>query len=132
MITCTRTANGGRIIVAETHGHSTVEFWLSDHTPTPLSLRIQESLGSTARLTLSVANSLAERYGSPVVWFETANAELRYTATLGNGLRRNATHGNGSLYTKPFDNSKLFRRIHSLAEAMSAYSFVRSESEQLQ
>lgn len=132
MITCTRTANGGRIIVDETHGHSVVEFWLSDTTPTPLSLRIQESLGSTARLTLSVANSLAERYGSPVVWLETANAELRYTATLGNGLRRNATHGNGSLYTKPFDNSKLFGRIHSLAEAMSAYSFVRSESEQLQ
>lgn len=87
MITCTRTANGGRIIVDETHGHSTVEFWLSDTTSTPLSLRIQETIGSTARLTLSVANSLAERYGSPVVWLETANAELRYTPTLGNGLR---------------------------------------------
>ena len=86
MITCTRTANGGRIIVDETHGHSAVEFWLSDRTPTPLSLRIQETLGSTARLTLSVANSLAERYGSPVVWLETANAELRYLLTTANCL----------------------------------------------
>lgn len=132
MITCTRTVNGGRIIVDETHAHSAVEFWLSDTTSTPLSLRIQESLSSTARLTLSVANSLAERYGSPVVWLETANAELRYTATLGNGLRRHATYGSESMYTKTFDNGKLFGRIHSLAEAMNGYSFVRSESEQLQ
>lgn len=132
MIQCERTENGGRISVSDGNRQATVVFHLSDTTPNPLTLRLHEEPESDVRLTFALADSLVERYQSPVVWLRTGSAELRYSPWIGNSVYRHSTTKEESLFTKPFDASKAFSRIYSLAEAMNDYSFVRSTDEDLQ
>jgi hypothetical protein len=131
MINCERTENGGRISVMDENAEAVVTFTVSDSTSHPLTLRIVEESPSDARLLLALANSLIERYESPVVWLRTGNAELRYSPWIGS-VYRHSTAKEESLYTLPFNAGKPFSRMWSLAEAMSEYSFVRSLQEDLQ
>ena len=132
MIQCDKTPNGGTIRVRSDSSEAHITFVLSDHTETPLSLHITEEYGSDPRLTVAVVDSLVERYNSPVVWFRTGNAELRYLPYISNSVYRHSTVHEQSLFTRPFNDSKTFTRIYSLAEAMSNYALVRSVNEELQ
>lgn len=132
MIQCDKTPNGGTIRVRGNSSEAHITFVLSDHTGTPLSLQITEEYGSDPRLTVAVVDSLVERYNSPVVWFRTGNAELRYLPYISNSVYRHSTVHEQSLFTRPFNDGKAFTRIYSLAEAMSNYALVRSVNEELQ
>ena len=132
MIQCDKTPNGGTIRVRGNSSEAHITFVLSDHTGTPLSLQITEEYGSDPRLTVAVVDSLVERYNSPVVWFRTGNAELRYLPYISNSVYRHSTVHEESLFTRPFNDGKAFTRIYSLAEAMSNYALVRSVNEELQ
>ena len=132
MIQCDKTPNGGRVQVRSKDSQADIGFVLSDQTETPLTLYITEEYGSDPRLTLAVIDSLVERYASPVVWFCTGNAELRYLPYISNTVYRHSTVHEQSLFTRPFNDSKAFTRIYSLAEAMSNYALVRSVNEELQ
>lgn len=132
MIQCDKKGNGGTIRAVSRGHENIVEFWVSDSGANPLTLRIREQHGNEPRITNAIVESLIERYTPPVMWLTTGNAELRYTPFFNNALYRYTTRDETTLYTRPFDDRKVFSRIYSLAEAMSNYSLVRSLDEELQ
>lgn len=132
MIQCEKNKNGGTIRAVARGHENLVEFWVSDDGKTPLTLSITEQHGNDPRITVAIIESLIERYGSPVVWFTTPNAELRYSPFFNNSVYRYSTTDETSLYTRPFKDGKTFSRIYALAEAMSKYSLVKSINEELQ
>jgi len=132
MIQCERTENGGRISVRDGNRSAVIDFTVSDTTPNPLTLRMIDESGGDVRLIHALADSLLERYKTPVAWLRTGNAELRYAPWIGNSVYRHSTTNEETLFTAPFDAGKAFTRICSLAEAMHNYSFVRSTDEDLQ
>jgi hypothetical protein len=132
MINCERKGNGGTIRVVSSGQENTIDFFVSDSGVTPLTLSVTEHHGNEPRITVALVESLVQRYNSPVVWFTTKNAELRYTSWFSNSVYRYTTKDETSLYTKPFKDGNVFSRIYAMSEAMSNYCLIKPLNEELQ
>lgn len=131
MIKSEKTENGGTITVLNGGITTVLRFTVSDSTSNPLVFRMECS-GHDTRALSALIESLVMKYGSPVVFVRSENAQTRYAPSIANSVFRHSTRGNESLYTRPFPDGGVFSRLWTLAESMNEYRFLRSVEEELQ
>lgn len=129
MIQYEKTDSGGSVKVKSPEGFATV-FFNHCNSDNPMSVWFSSSDKSSPRISLSVMNSLAERFTPSVVMIESTNTEIKYTPKIGS-LFRCWTHKNQSVFSESISCRKTFDRVCSLSYAVHNTDFVRVRGEEL-